>query len=887
MSWSTKVFSLMLCVQCCLPLTVSASKHDRLVELASNAYQFNNVFSQEKVFLFFDNTAYFQGETIWFKAYVTDATTLNRAQSGVLYVELVSPTGAVLQQKKLKIVAGQTHGDFVLKDVGTSQARDYRGVIDYPSGYYEVRAYTKNMLNFDSNTIFSRVFPVYTDPIAKGEFYMSRVLERTPNTTAKRPDPDKLKEMNITFYPEGGNLVKGVKQRIAFKAFDKEGYDLDSCIVLDRNGKVLATARHDGMGCFDYYPNSNDSKIQVKAGENARPVTFSLPTATDGYTIRLEQPQFHRLEADILYSNSRSHESETDTIGIAVCCRGGIVYFDELAVSLESDRTLFSTHIDVATDLWPVGVCQMILYDENGRILSTRMFFHSNPGFSTPQITVKQDKYFYEPFDPVNLEFTLKDTKGLPFKDRFAVSVRDADDYGNGSTDNLLSNLLLSSELKGFIRNPEYYFKSLDAEHLMNLDLLMMVQGWQRYDWKVMSGVEPFKETQRLEEGLTINGWVKTKVSRKDMDQVTVGAGLTPVDKTKSARFQTITDSTGYFGFDLPDFEGKARFTLRLTSRKHKDLEARIMLDRGVIPDPRPYSLSEKLLISEQNQRKLSLNANQLYDPVADKIIGYLLPEVEILEKRQFVDYDTFQAFDAEAEVEIELDRGEYTTNVQNFLMDQGYVVTDASASSVMGSGDDMSSAFALSISINERASFWYVHDSEKTRYTGKQYPPTLIPMELVKSVIVFDQPMPMRRAYKFMPLLEEAGYRQITSPENWLQFRGEGDNAARLYYIVDLQLKDQYEIKVSDYYNKLGKRVANVEGYSTIIDFYGPEYATKPMQGTADFRRTLYWNPNVVTDSLGKASVSFYNNSYSKKMIVTGAGITSGGTPYVFDSAL
>lgn len=136
--------------------------------LCSNT--FNRLYPQEKVFLHFDNTAYFSGETIWFSANVVDATTGDTARSSVLYVELLSPTGVVLQQRKLKVVEGRCHGAFPLVDASVQEANIKRGVLGYPSGYYEVRAYTRSMLNFDAECHFSRVFPVYESPDKEGAY---------------------------------------------------------------------------------------------------------------------------------------------------------------------------------------------------------------------------------------------------------------------------------------------------------------------------------------------------------------------------------------------------------------------------------------------------------------------------------------------------------------------------------------------------------------------------------------------------------------------------------------------------------------------------------------------------------------------------------------------
>ena len=178
--------------------TAQESAEAALMRYAGNIHQFNSIFPQEKVYLQFDNTSYYTGETIWFKAFVVSASTLGRAQSKVLYVDLISPDGIVLKQQKLKIVAGQADGSLPLLDGSTAQARDLRGVLAYPSGFYEVRAYTSFMQNFGDENLFSRVFAVYDKPKEEGNFY-----EESPTITikktgiqSKRPETPRQRKIN-------------------------------------------------------------------------------------------------------------------------------------------------------------------------------------------------------------------------------------------------------------------------------------------------------------------------------------------------------------------------------------------------------------------------------------------------------------------------------------------------------------------------------------------------------------------------------------------------------------------------------------------------------------------------------------------------------------------
>ena len=124
----------------------------RMREFVRNISVFNCILPQEKVYLHLDNTGYFQGERIWFKAYAvrTDHNRLGSV-SKVLYVDLLNPFGEIEATQKVKLENGQGHGDFALDSLRTT-------------GFYEIRAYTRYNANFDSTGVFSRVIPIYKRP---------------------------------------------------------------------------------------------------------------------------------------------------------------------------------------------------------------------------------------------------------------------------------------------------------------------------------------------------------------------------------------------------------------------------------------------------------------------------------------------------------------------------------------------------------------------------------------------------------------------------------------------------------------------------------------------------------------------------------------------------
>ena len=167
------------------------------------------------------------------------------------------------------------------------------------------------------------------------------------------------------------------------------------------------------------------------------------------------------------------------------------------------------------------------------------------------RLQVTPDNQKYDPFQKVSLKLELKDAKGQPFRDRFCISVRDTRGQGNAFADDLRTFMLLSSDLKGLIEDPSWYFEQTDESRDQALDLLCMVQGWERYDWATMTGQKEFVERHRLEESLTLNGWVLNPSGKKKLAGVNVLAALTPNDKTLSEVYTYQTDTSGYFGLSL------------------------------------------------------------------------------------------------------------------------------------------------------------------------------------------------------------------------------------------------------------------------------------------------------------------------------------------------
>ncbi len=857
-----------------------------LIKFADKIHQFNTLFPQEKVYLEFDNTAYFQGENIWYKAFVTNASTLEQAPSGVLYVDFLAPTGQLLLQQKLKIKAGQADGIIPLLDAGTQQTREKRGIVAYPSGFYEIRAYTQNMLDFSPEAIFSRVIPVYTQPKYVGEYDRSHVVRVKDNPLIEdlRGEPkEKYRNVNVTFYPEGGDLVRGLPCRVAFKATGSDGFGLKGALMIQNQWDSVRTV-HDGMGSFiidprgyettEFFPSGSDDKRSVR-----------LPEAkTSGYSMISDMLSDSLLQVNIWRTQDRLGEQTA----LAVTCRGEVIYFEEI-------KDIESSQLNIDCSGWPVGVCRITLYNKDGNILSSRSIFHGNDMYQSPTITANTDSMSHQSCDKEVIEFNLTDQDGNPLRDRFCLSVRDATDYGGGQTDNLQTNLLLSSDLRGYIHDPAWYLEANDEEHREALNLLTLIQGWERYEWQTMTGQKEFEEKHRIEEGLTVNGWILSHGKREPLPDINIYSVLMPDDdKTLFESFDYQTDSTGYFGFDLNDFYGKGDFTIHMMSTKNNgdskyEKRKRIRFERADRPEPRPFFKQDTDLDHNTSQVADYKVDYTDYDltPAQRRKLGRMIDDVDIEEesgKRKFIDYDTFTSFQVEEETELELDLGEYTTDVEGYFLEKGirfFIKEDIGPTVEFTSQDEgRKVTYFIWEDVQDILPHFYVHNMEKSLHQPPFDDPLRIDMIHVKNIMVYDNPMTLRELSEFTPL-EVALHDQHIDTE-WFQ-EVVTDFATR-YYLIDIQIKEDWQLLHNWEIRNLSRRTTTVKGFTRPVQFYAPEYPDGPIEGNVDPRRTLYWNPNVITDKEGRARVEFYNNTFTRRFTINAAGITASGIPYILN---
>ena len=559
--------------------------------LAMRAIMVNQLFPQERVYLHFDNSAYYLGETMWFKAYVTSGLTDDeKPQSRVLYVELCAPEGYVVETKKYKLDDdGRCHGEFDLRK-------------ELLSGYYEVRAYTRYMLNWGDEAIFSRVFPVY-DRVNGDNYDFKNMLDRKRSfMCAGEWKTSELPEADLRFYPEGGHLVEGIATTVAYELLDNEGKPAGDDITIYADKALLLTTRpaHAGIGTFVFTPKAGVKyRAEVKHGKKS--YKFDLPKVEPrGVVINLVQT------ADNATIAIKNNIDFSIPLGIAVLNRGYLINY-QTTTSDEKEK-----RITIATDSLPEGVNRVVVFANSNIPLAERQFFvrHRNilPGDrQTVKLTakvngLKLNDIILQPHEKVTLTVEREDGKPIDADADFSVSVGDAATRQVMSyTHNIYTHMLLGSELKGYIPDATQYFAENSESNRTNLDLLMLTRGWTSYDWSKLT-TKYVSLAQPIERGILLGGELLKIEPNKKMGELGTGS-IVPMkqkslsidvcyDNVKTITHVTRTNSRGAFRGITKDFYGRriASITPNLNEYLHADSTFKIRMDKYFSPPFNMYS---------------------------------------------------------------------------------------------------------------------------------------------------------------------------------------------------------------------------------------------------------------------------------------------------------
>lgn len=401
---------------------------------------------QEKVFVHTDRAFYFAGETMWFKGYVVEGSSHKPLDlSKVVYVEVVDYKQKPVLQTKINMKGGDGNGSFYLP-------------LSLISGNYKFRAYTNWMKNLGPDFYFEKEI---------------KVVNTFTNPNLKAPENQTAD--TVAFFPEGGSLVEGIRSKIAFKATDKEGNGLYfRGFVLNQEDDTVAAFQplKFGIGHF-YLTPSADMRYRALIQTGRESIdTYELPKVLEqGYVMQVEESISGQLTI-----KSKTNSKLPGYLYLLVHTRQN--------TKVAEAKRLVDGEVTFILDRSKLGegISHITLFNQSQQPVCERLYF-KRP-VKNLQVEATASKKVFAPRELVSIDLAARDASGTPAVANMSVAVFQLDSLGSLDENNSILNYLwLTSDLKGKVESPQYYFQNSGPETAMAMDNLMLTHGWRKFRW--------------------------------------------------------------------------------------------------------------------------------------------------------------------------------------------------------------------------------------------------------------------------------------------------------------------------------------------------------------------------------------------------------------------
>jgi len=780
----------------------------------------------EKVYLHTDRNYYAAGDDIWFKAYLINAQTGTRINtSNNLYVELISPTAEVITRETVLLQNGLGQGDFSLP-------------ANAASGNYRIRAYTNWMQNFSDFFMFEKVIQVAADPEVKA----TKPARYTPDFVNEPYRSTDAGSNTIQFFPEGGSLVAGIANQVAFKAVNKLGLSLalQGKIINAAGDSVAAlTTSHAGLGSFVFTPQPG---ILYKAvGKYATKELFDValpPSAASGFTIHLQENTSNfavQLQADAGTAQKMAGSPLTLTVR-----HTGKKVFTDSTIALSDAKKL----VNIPKQLLPPGISIVTLYDAQKRPWCERLFFVDD----TTEAKILMSATAAIAGQQTTVDIGVTDKQNKPLAARLSLAAADAGIIPAG-TSSIASYFLLESELKGTIENPLAYFDVNNSKRLQQLDLLLLTQGFRQFIWRRLQDTSVVIRYMP-EPGITLSGRVQKTFGKKGVEgmDITLYAEQSKGDKL----FLTKTNAQGnYFLDGLPLY---GRQDVRLSVRDPVTLkrEGRIFLD-SLYGKPWPlHKISDLVLDTSaitNNFWRQAANRKKIMVTQDIKDKGELENVTVIAKPKPIVRLaETIGTrFGADSLFTIKVADGEFQTLERYILYKYPGAVSNADTDGFFFYGDKGAKIRPQWVINGQEDRFGNGNSMDVDEETGRND-------GAYDRVDYFNIPISKVKTVAVTPIV---------------------DGRNKQHYVISLNLLpgalDLPDFSILN---------ATINGYYEARQYFEPSFKSTSGNVTkTDLRSTIFWVPMLQTDAGGKTAVR-YTNSPAKNIRVTVEGLTDSGIP-------
>ena len=789
-------------------------------------------YPQEKLYVHTDKEHYLAGDTVWLRAHCVDARSHRPvAESRYVYVELHDGEGKLARRVKLLARDGR-----------------YAGYLPLPAdagGDYALVAYTLFMANQGSDYFFKK--PISVVPLRPD----AKVGARTER---------RIGAFDVQFFPEGGYLIDDIRCRVAFKALADDGLSVEvEGVIRNARGEVVDSIRslHAGMGCAAFTPRDGEryyAECSIPSGQTRR---FELPAADNDACVLRVLSEEERFTVQVL-----ARRPLPEGLSLALLCRGNLLYLE----AWEPQRPALVFEREGI----PGGVLQLLLLDAEGNALSERLLFNRNEERARVSLAAAGER---APRRKQTLTVEVRNPDGSPAEGDFSLAVTDRAAVPRPEGASICATLLLTSELRGYIEDPDWYFDPAHAAAETALDALLMTQGWRRYDVPALLRGERPALHYPLEAGQEIAGRInkggiwnrKHGLDRYEVQLLAPQWGyVTSAPVAEDGTF-------ALNGFDFPD---STTFVLRPVGRSGPQRNAYITLTRDSFPEvgelpkrmpepeEKPYEAQAREYVARRGSTDLR---NVTIDTVfvvhhrrdenpepEHRLARYTWTAKQIEESGAFTLLDALRQMPGilivgntvqfRRRTPVFLLNGHLENTTDELLMPNRQEVLESPKRSFQRKSTDFQNGLS----------------SENAKSAAAAM--TTLPSPL---------PVSLNIPLEYVERID------LIAGDDALIWGLEAANSG----VISITTKKGKELErmaatTPDTYTVIPL------GYQTPAEFYAPSYPTPEARQsrTPDYRATLLWNPAVALDERGRAVVEFYTPDSESGYDITVEGVTDDG---------
>lgn len=752
-------------------------------ELVNSSNSFNQNVLEEKLFVHTDKSVYSTGEVLWFKIYNINAGNhqpLNTSK--VAYLEVLDHDNLPVLQTKVALKAkGSGNGSLYIP-------------ASLLNGNYKLRAYTNWMKNFGYDHYFEKKLTII-NPL------------KSPDLSKKGLIP----AYDIQFFPEGGNLVAGLSSKLAFKVVgpDGKGVDFKGAIINQHNDTIARFAPLKfGMGNFTFKPNLTDNyKAVFNIEHETKPIFKGLPTVSkQGFVIRLND-QEKQLEMTV------SSNLNVDQVYLLVHAKNVSKYMQR--INLNNGTTKFT----IDKNLLSEGISHLTVFNNEKQPVCERLYF-KRPA-KRVFLTADANKKQYSMREKVNIDMAVTDLKGRPLVSDLSLSVYQIDSLQKTDAVNFVNSIWLTSELRGDVESPDYYFNSQDKETDVAADNLMLTQGWSKFNWDpLLKNTKPAFSFLPEYAGHLITAKLTDEITNKPAKNVVT---YLSVPGKRVQLYVSRSDSLGYLLFNTKDFYGLNEIVIQ--TNEQQDSTYRIEM---LSPFSESYTSTAYPALKITPELQSALTTHNMDMQVQNIYSGPKL--------KQFYDpgIDS-SSFFGKSFVAYKLDDYTRFTTMEEVLRE-----------------------YVKSVMISKQQKRFHIKVvGENARLDGN-------PMVILDGVPIFNidkvmaiDPLKVRK----LDLVKSSYFWQAAEFEGILNFT-------------------TYKGDLAGYEFDPKAVIVDYEGMQLEREFYSPVYETDQQKTSRlpDFRNVLYWSPNTFTKEDGKTKANFYTADREGNYVGVLQGITASG---------